>query len=144
MASVNKVILIGNVGGDPTIRVTPSGDTVANFSIATTDVWKDKNGQKQEKTEWHRLVAYRKLAEIIRDYVKTGSSIYIEGRLVSNKYTDKNGIDREAVNINIEELRMLGSKNDKPKNNAQNNNEPHNNDEQPGNSFDDFEDDIPF
>lgn len=141
MASVNKVILIGNVGSDPTIRVTPSGDTVANFSIATTDVWKDKNGQKQEKTEWHRLVAYRKLAEIIRDYVKSGSSIYVEGRLVSNKYTDKNGIDREAININIEEMRMLGKKDDKPKNNTQNNDVSQNQD---GNSFDDFEDDIPF
>lgn len=140
MASVNKVILIGNVGNDPTIRVTPAGDTVANFSIATTDVWKDKNGQKQEKTEWHRLVAYRKLAEIIKDYVKTGSSIYIEGRLVTNKYTDKNGIDRETVNINIEELRML-SKKDENKKPAQQTPQNNNSEFDP---FDDFESDIPF
>ena len=112
MASVNRVILIGNVGNDPEIRFMPNGDAVANFSIATTDQWKDKNGQKQESTEWHRIVMYRKLAEIVQSYVKKGASLYIEGRLQSQKWTNKAGIECTTIQIIGEQLRMLGGKQD--------------------------------
>ena len=112
MASVNLQIIVGNVGNDPEIRATPNGETVANFSVATTEQWKDKSGQKQEETTWHRIVAYRKLAEIVRDYVKKGASLYIEGRTENKKWTDKNGIERTTTQVNISTLRMLGGKQD--------------------------------
>ena len=91
MASVNKVILIGNLGRDPEVRYMPSGDAVANISIATTETWKDKNGEKQEKTEWHRVAMFGKTAEIAGEYLKKGSQVYIEGRLETRKWTDKEG-----------------------------------------------------
>jgi single-strand DNA-binding protein len=109
MASVNRVILVGNVGGDPEVRYMPNGEPVANFSIATTDMWKDKQGEKQEKTTWHRIVAYRKLAEIVEAYVKKGTSIFIEGRIQNGEYTDKEGIKRATFQIITEQLRLLGS-----------------------------------
>lgn len=109
MASVNRVILVGNVGGDPEVRYMPNGEPVANFSIATTDMWKDKQGEKQEKTTWHRIVAYRKLAEIVQSYVKTGTSIFIEGRIQNKEYTDKEGVKRATFQIITEQLRLLGS-----------------------------------
>jgi single-strand DNA-binding protein len=109
MASVNRVILVGNCGNDPEIRYMPNGEPVANFSIATTDVWKDKQGEKQERTEWHRIVAYRKLAEIVEAYVKKGTSVFIEGRIQSGKYTDKEGVERATFQIITEQLRLLGS-----------------------------------
>ena len=86
MPSVNKVILLGNLGRDPELRFMPNGDAVCNFSIATTDSWKDKAGEKQERTEWHNIVMYRKLAEIAGEYLKKGSSIYVEGRLQTRKW----------------------------------------------------------
>ncbi|MEQ1883131.1 MAG: single-stranded DNA-binding protein, partial [Burkholderiales bacterium] len=89
MASVNKVILVGNLGKDPEVRYLPSGDAVANISIATTETWKDKAGEKQEKTEWHRVSMFSKLAEIAGEYLKKGSQVYIEGRLETRKWTDK-------------------------------------------------------
>lgn len=139
MASLNKVHLIGNVGGDPEIRYMPNGDAVANFSIATTDVWKDKDGKQNEHTEWHRIVCYRKLAEIVGSYVKKGTSVYIGGYIRSNKYTDKQGVDRTAFQIYAEELRMLGGKQSEPKEQAKANGyQP-----QPE-SFDDMPDDVPF
>ena len=85
MASVNKVILVGNLGKDPEVRYMPNGDAVANFSIATTDTWKDKNGMRQERTEWHNISMYRRLAEIAGEYLKKGSSVYVEGRLQTRK-----------------------------------------------------------
>ena len=94
MASVNKVILIGNLGNDPEMRYLSDSTAVAKLSIATTDTWKDKNGEKQEKTEWHRVIFYRKLAEIAGEYLKKGRSVYIEGRLETRKWTDKQGIER--------------------------------------------------
>ena len=95
MASINKVILIGRLGRDPEIRYTPNGDAVANFSIATSENWKDKNtGEKKEKTEWHRLVAFRRLAEIIGEYLTKGSQIYIEGKLQTREWDDKEGNKR--------------------------------------------------
>lgn len=142
MASVNRVILIGNVGNDPEVRFMPNGDAVANFSIATTDQWKDKSGQKQEATEWHRIVMYRKLAEIVQSYVKKGASLYIEGRLQSHKWTDKAGNERITVQIIGEQLRMLGGKQD----NHGAGGEPTNQGAGAGAmpAFDEFEDDIPF
>ncbi len=94
MASVNKVILVGNLGRDPEVRYMPNGDAVANFSIATTETWKDKNGMRQEKTEWHNIAMYRRLAEIAGEYLKKGSSVYIEGRLQTRKWQDEQGNDR--------------------------------------------------
>lgn len=139
MASVNKVILIGNVGGDPDIRYTPSGDTVANFSVATTDMWKDKQGQKQERTEWHRVVCFRKLGEIVESYVKKGTPIYVEGHIQSEKYTDKQGIEKVSFQVIAEQIRLLGSgsgNQEKPAQEAKKG--------VPEGDFDAMEDDIPF
>lgn len=112
MASLNKVLLIGNLGRDPEIRYMPDGAAICNFSIATTESWKDKNsGQKQEKTEWHNIVMYRRLAEIAGQYLKKGSSVYIEGRLQTRKWQDKNtGADRYTTEIVADEMKMLGGK----------------------------------
>jgi len=110
MASVNKVILIGNLGKDPDIRYMPNGEAVANITLATSETWKDKTGAKQEKTEWHRVTFYRKLAEIVGEYLKKGSSVYVEGRLETRKWTDKSGTDRYTTEVIANEMRMLGSK----------------------------------
>lgn len=111
MASVNKVILVGNVGADVETRYMPNGDAVANVRLATTESWKDKGtGEKREVTEWHRLVAYRKLAEIFSQYVKKGSSLYIEGRIKTRKWQDKDGQDRYTTEIEVTEMQMLGNR----------------------------------
>jgi len=110
MASVNKVILVGNVGRDPETRYMPSGDAIVNLSLATTDQWKDKNGEKQERTEWHRIVIFGKTAEIAGQYVRKGSQIYIEGRLQTRKWTDKEGQERYTTEIVADRMQMLGSR----------------------------------
>jgi single-strand DNA-binding protein len=110
MASVNKVILIGNLGRDPEIRYMPSGDAMATLSIATTDTWKDKSGEKQEKTEWHRVALFGKLAEIAGEYLKKGSQVFIEGRIQTRKWTDKEGQERYSTEIVANEMKMLGSR----------------------------------
>ena len=110
MASVNKVILVGNLGKDPDLRFMPNGEAVCNFSIATTENWKDKNGQKHEKTEWHNIVIYRKLADIAGEYLKKGRPVYIEGRLKTRKWQDKDGNDRYTTEIVADSMQMLGSK----------------------------------
>ena len=110
MASVNKVILIGNLGKDPETRYMPNGDAVTNITVATTETWKDKNGEKVEKTEWHRVTLYRKLAEIAGEYLKKGRPVYIEGRLETRKWTDKAGVERYSTDIIASDLKMLGSK----------------------------------
>ena len=92
MASVNKVILIGNLGRDPEVRYLPSGDAVANLNLATTEKWKDKNGEQQEQTEWHRVAFFGRQAEICGEYLQKGSSVYVEGRLQTRKWTDKDGV----------------------------------------------------
>jgi len=113
MASVNKVIILGNLGRDPEMRYMPSGDAMATVSIATTDSWKDKtSGEKKETTEWHRVVFFGKLAEIAGKYLKKGSSVYVEGSLRTRKYTDKDGIEKYATDIRADELKMLGGKTD--------------------------------
>jgi len=110
MASVNKVILIGNLGRDPEMRYLPSGDAVANLRIATTDTWKDKNGDKQEATEWHSVVFFGKQAEICGQYLKKGSPLYVEGSLRTRKWQDKEGNDRYTTEIRGDRMQMLGSR----------------------------------
>jgi single-strand DNA-binding protein len=110
MASVNKVILIGNVGRDPETRFSASGSAICNLSVATTRTWKDKEGAKQEETEWHRVVMYGKLAEITDQYVKKGRAIYVEGRLQTRKWTDKEGNDRYSTEVIADQMQMLGGK----------------------------------
>jgi single-strand DNA-binding protein len=110
MASVNKVILIGNLGRDPETRYTTGGDAVTNLNIATTETWKDKSGEKQEKTEWHRVVLFGRQAEIAGEYLKKGRSVYIEGRLQTRKYNDKDGVEKYATEIVGDRMQLLGSR----------------------------------
>lgn len=111
MASVNKVILVGNLGRDPETRYAPSGDAICNVSLATTDNWKDKaTGERKEMTEWHRVVFFGKLAEIAGQYLRKGSQIYVEGSLRTRKWQDKDGQDRYTTEIRADEMKMLGSR----------------------------------
>ena len=113
MASVNKVIIVGNLGKDPETRYAPSGDAVTKIVVATTETWKDKtSGEKREATEWHRVVFFGKLAEIAGQYLKKGSQVYLEGKLKTRKWQDKDGQDRYTTEINADEMKMLGSKGD--------------------------------
>ena len=150
MASVNKVILIGNLGKDPETRYMSNGDAVTNITLATTDTWKDKNGEKQERTEWHRVTFYRKLAEIAGEYLKKGRSVYIEGRLETRKWTDKNGVERYTTDIIASDMKMLGSRSgsgnfespDQDEDNSASSRQPSSTKSTSG--FDDMDDDIPF
>lgn len=108
MASVNKVILIGNLGKDPELRYTPGGQAVTNFSIATAERWKDKDGQNQQRTEWHNIVAWGRQAEIANEYLKKGSPVYIEGRLQTRSWEDKDGNKRSVTEIVTQRLQLLG------------------------------------
>ena len=144
MASVNKVILVGNLGADPETRFMPNGDAVANIRLATTESWKDKaSGEKKEITEWHRVVLYRKLGEIAGQYLKKGSAVYIEGRIRTRKWQDKEGQERYTTEIEANEMQMLGGRqssesapSEKPQQrNAQG---------APKASIGDMDDDIPF
>ncbi len=111
MASVNKVILVGNLGRDPEVRTFPSGDRVANCTMATTESWKDKNsGERKELTEWHRLVFRGGLAGIVEQYLRKGSQIYVEGSIRTRKYTDKDGAEKQITEISVNEMTMLGSR----------------------------------
>ena len=107
---LNKVILIGRLGRDPECRYLSNGDAACNFSIATDESWKDKNGQRQTRTEWHAITMYRKLAEIAAKYLQKGSLVYLEGRIQSRKYTGKDGIERTAYEIVCSEMKMLGGR----------------------------------
>lgn len=164
MASVNKVILVGNLGRDPEVRYMPNGEAVCNFSIATTDSWKDKSGQKQERTEWHNIVMYRKLAEIAGEYLKKGRPVYVEGRLQTRKWQTKEGQDRYTTEIIADQMQMLGGR-DSGSSNASYDDMNQDQDRDQGaapvrqsapaaqaakpaaaggSSFDEFDDDIPF
>jgi single-strand DNA-binding protein len=111
MASVNKVILVGNLGRDPETRTFPNGDQVCNVTIATTDKWKDKqSGEPKEHTEWHRLVFNGRLAEIAAQYLRKGSQIYVEGSIRTRKYQDKDGVEKFATDIRVDQMQMLGSR----------------------------------
>jgi len=162
MASVNKVILVGNLGRDPEMRYMPSGDALASFSIATTDTWKDKSGQRQERTEWHRISMFGKQAEIAGQYLKKGSSVYIEGRLQTRKWTDKEGHERNTTEVVADRMQMLGGRAgggnafevmdgdddmSSPPRQQASREQPSGGTSRPaggGSGFDDFEDDIPF
>ena len=111
MASVNKVILVGNLGRDPETRYMPDGAAITNVSIATTSSWKDKNsGEKKEETEWHRIVFYGRLAEIAGEYLKKGRSVYVEGRLKTRKWTDKDGVEKFTTEVLADQMQMLGGR----------------------------------
>ncbi|MBI4754221.1 MAG: single-stranded DNA-binding protein [Betaproteobacteria bacterium] len=155
MASVNKVILVGNLGRDPEIRYFPSGDAVANVTVATTDTWKDKTtGEKKEATEWHRVVFSGKLAEIAGQYLKKGSQIYIEGSLRTRKWQGQDGQDRYTTEIRADTMKMLGKREGMGE--AQQSREsappasgaapaaPEERKPAPSSGFSDFDDDIPF
>lgn len=156
MASVNKVILIGNLGRDPEVRYAPSGDAIANVTLATTETWKDKNGEKQEKTEWHRVSFFGKTAEVVGQYLKKGSQVYVEGRIQTRKWTDKEGQERYTTEIVADKMQMLGGRSGSASMDSSDSGENRrpaarpassSNNSQPqsgGPSFDDLEDDIPF
>jgi len=149
---VNKVILIGNLGNDPEIRYTAGGAAVANISLATAESWKDKNsGEQQERTEWHRIVFFGRLAEIVGEYLRKGSQVYVEGRLQTRKWQDKEGHDRYTTEIVANEMQMLGSRSggsanyDSAPQTAPNNTaEPQPAPASGSSPTDDFDDDIPF
>ena len=145
--SVNKAILIGRLGRDPEVRQMPNGEAVCNFSIATSETWKDQHGQKQERTEWHNITLYRRMAEVAGQYLKKGSLVYIEGRIQSRKYTGKDGIERTAYEIIGSEMKMLGGGNDSGQQNAQHTPpEPPSRQAPaaPAQPVDDIDDDVPF
>ena len=134
MRGINKVILVGNIGKDPEIRYAQNGSAIASFSCATSESWKDKaTGEKQERVEWHSCTAFGKLAGIVAEYVKKGSQVYVEGRLKTEKWQDKNGADRYTTKIMVDTLQLLGGKQGEPK-------EAHK--ESAGETIDDL--DIPF
>lgn len=110
MASVNKVILMGNLGKDPEVRYLPSGDAVANITIATSSRYKGKDGNMVEETEWHRVTFFGRLAEVAGEYLKKGRPVYVEGRIKTNKYTDKNGVERYSTNVIAGEMQLLGDR----------------------------------
>ena len=139
---INKVILIGNLGKDPEVRYSASGSAIANITLATAEYWKDKNtGEKQERTEWHRVVFFGSLAEIAGEYLKKGVQIYVEGRLQTRKWQDKDGRDRYTTEIVVNEMQMLGSRVENNRSQAENTARPQNT-AQPNKP--DFDDDIPF
>ncbi|MEO8630361.1 MAG: single-stranded DNA-binding protein [Betaproteobacteria bacterium] len=155
MASINKVILIGNLGRDPEIRYMPSGDAVATLNLATTEKWKDKSGDPQEQTEWHRVAFFGRQAEICGEYLKKGSQIYVEGRLQTRKWTDKDGNERFTTEVRGDRMQMLGGRGTGgPSSEPMSRGEPEPHGMASGASekpagkkptnFDDLDDDIPF
>ncbi|MHB1145545.1 MAG: single-stranded DNA-binding protein [Thiobacillus sp.] len=164
MASVNKVILVGNLGRDPEMRYLPSGEAVANLAIATTDKYKDKTGQMVEQTEWHRVSFFGRTAEVCGQYLKKGSQVYVEGSIRTRKYTDKEGVEKYATEIRGDRMQMLGSKGgggmadmddggfnqsapqSQPRGNARaaGSSAPAAAQRPAGSGFDDMDDDIPF
>jgi len=153
MASVNKVIIVGNLGRDPETRYAPEGGAITNISVATTDQWKDKtSGEKQERTEWHRVVFFNRLAEIAGEYLKKGSQVYVEGSLRTRKWQDKEGKERYTTEIVAERMQMLGSRagmGDASSRGGDEDKAPVTAGEakpakKPAGKFDDMDDDIPF
>ena len=160
MSNLNKVQLIGRLGQDPEMRSTAAGDAVANISVATSESWKDKaTGQKQERTEWHRCVAFQRTAEVIGEYLKKGSLVYLEGRIATRKWQDQSGQDRFTTEIKIDKMQMLDTRSDASQGQGQarpNQGQPQGQGQQrpaqgqpqaqakPPESFNDFDDDIPF
>jgi single-strand DNA-binding protein len=157
MASVNKVIIVGNLGRDPETRYMPNGEAVTNIAVATTESWKDKNsGEKKELTEWHRITFYRRLAEVAGQYLKKGSQVYVEGRLQTRKWTDKEGVERYTTEIIADTMQMLGSRQgggssapmdddygNAPRQGGEGGGAPRAA-QKPASNFNDMDDDIPF
>ena len=150
MAGVNLVIILGNLGNDPEVRYMPNGEPVANISIATSETWNDKiTGEKREKTEWHRVTAYRRTAEIIGQYTRKGSKLYVEGKLQTRKWTDNNGVDRYTTEIIADSVQLLDSRRDGQNENhgrtggGQQQSPPRQN-SNPQYEQQNFDDDIPF
>ena len=140
---INKVIIVGNLGADPDSRAMPSGNAVTNISVATSESWNDKDtGEKQEKTEWHRVVFFNRLAEIAAQYLKKGSQVYVEGKLQTRKWEDKEGNERWTTEVVANQMQMLGDRmsNDMSNDNASSSQSSSDNDF----STDEFDDDIPF
>ena len=154
MASVNRVFIIGNLGQDPETRYLPSGDAVANISVATNEKWKDKSGEEQEHVEWHRVAFFGKLAEIVGEYLHKGSSVYVEGKIRTRKWQDKDGNDKYSTEIIADRMQMLSGKRDgsraedRPTRSTQQQ-DPSGKPQQAqkgagGGAFDTLDDDIPF
>lgn len=150
---VNKVILIGNLGNDPEVRYTPSGSAVANVNLATSETWRDKqSGELQDRTEWHRVVFFNRLAEIVGEYLRKGSKIYVEGTLRTRKWTDKNSIERYTTEIIANEMHILDSRSstagtptaNQPSTTSDEFDTPHNIPHHEPTSHESFDDDIPF
>lgn len=140
---INKVILVGHLGDDPTVKYMPSGSAVANVSIATTESWKDKNtGEKQDRAEWHRVTFYARLAEIVGEYLRKGSQVYVEGKLQTRKWQDKEGKDRYTTEIIAREMQMLGGKGQRDSDGYDT--EPAGGSQEPATAEEGFDDDIPF
>jgi single-strand DNA-binding protein len=149
MASVNKVTLIGNLGADPEVRYLPSGDAVANIRLATTDRYKDKaSGEMKESTEWHRVSFFGRLAEIVNEYLKKGSTIYVEGKIRTRKYQAQDGTDRYSTDIVADSMQMLGDRRDGPRSNDTERPARQQAASRPaapaGGGFDEMDDDVPF
>jgi len=156
MASINKVIIVGNLGADPETKYLPSGDAVTNIRVATTDTWKDKaSGEKKEATEWHRIAFFGRLAEVAGEYLKKGSQVYVEGSLRTRKWQDKDGQDRYSTEIRADVMQMLGRREGggEPRAEMADRGEPRTAGaakpaapaaKKPAGKFDDMEDDIPF
>ena len=142
---LNKVILIGRLGKDPEVRYMPNGEAVCNFSVATSETWNDRNGQRVERTEWHNITMYRKLAEIAGQYLTKGSQVYLEGKIQSRKYQGKDGIERYAYDIIANEMKMLGGGNDSGQQSNQTPSQPRRQaPAAPAAPAEDIDDDIPF
>jgi len=147
---INKVILVGNLGNDPETKFMPSGGAVTNISIATSTSWKDKQtGEQKEKTEWHRVVFFNRLAEIAGEYLRKGSQVYVEGRLQTRKWQDQSGADRYSTEVVANEMQMLGSRSGGGNRAPTNDFAPDQNKQSavpsgPAPDFDSFDDDIPF
>ncbi len=145
MASLNKVILIGHLGRDPEVRYTTGGDAVCTLALATSEQWKDKDGEKQERTEWHRVVLWGRRAEVAGEHLKKGAQVYIEGSLRTNKYTDKDGVEKYSTEINGQDMRFLSRASTERSGESQQQRERNEPPKGGGKKQDDFDDpDIPF
>lgn len=149
MPSVNKVIIVGNLGRDPEVRYNTAGEAMASISVATTDTWRDKStGEKKENTEWHRITFFGKLAEIVQQYLTKGSQVYVEGSLRTRKYTDKDGVEKYATEIRADNMQMLGGRGDggqqPQRQQAPQQQRPPQRQQKPAANFSDMDDDIPF
>lgn len=141
--SINKAIIIGNLGRDPETRYTQAGQAITNLSVATTEEWKDQQGQRQQRTEWHRIVLFGRVAEVAGEYLKKGDSAYFEGKIQTRTWQDQSGQDRYSTEIVARELRLLEKKG-KDQQQEQRRTEPQSQPAGENHGFDDFDDDIPF